>query len=290
MLYKYRENSEYTDKIFTEQKVWLSNAKGLNDPFECTIQEIAEDYINKQVKIMKEAHLFGFIQSMKLSPDPSKTMVLKKIKKAINLDDKHAILQKAYLKYSRVKITNPIDTFKNFDKQLQNVGIFSLSEDPINDLMWAHYGEEHCGIAIGFSNTLETVLSNKEKCLKINYSDELPKFDSDGFLMETTVYSSGTNLQKITLNDPTFIKAITTKSKSWEYEKEWRYIEENAGTYPLPGKISEIIFGLRIENKMISKYRKLVKTLSNYSEIKFFKVEKVKNSNKLELKESTDFI
>jgi hypothetical protein len=285
MLYKYRGNSENTDKIFTEQKVWLSNAKGLNDPFECTIQEIAEEYIEEQVKSGKEAHLLGFIHQAKLRPDPSKTAILKKIRKAASLDDKHVILQKAYLKYAGVKITNPIDTFKNFDKQLQNVGIFSLSEDPINELMWAHYGEQHCGIAIGFSNTLQTVLNDKEKCLKVSYSDELPAFDSEGFLMETTVYSSGTNLQKIALNDPTFIKSITTKSKSWSYEKEWRYIEENTGSYPLPGKISEIIFGLRAESEMESKYRKLVKTLPNFNDVKFFKVDKVKNSNKLELKE-----
>lgn len=285
MLYKYRGNSENTDKIFTEQKVWLSNAKGLNDPFECTIQEIAEDYIKEQVKIGKEAHLIGFIHEAKLRPDPSKTAILKKIRKAVSLDDKHVILQKAYLKYAGIKITNPIDTFKNFDKQLQNVGIFSLSEDPINELMWAHYGEQHCGIAIGFSNTLKTVLNDKEKCLKVSYSDELPTFDSEGFLMETTVYSNGTNLQKIALNDPTFRKAITTKSKSWSYEKEWRYIEENAGSYPLPGKISEIIFGLRVESEMESKYRKLVKILPNFNDVKFFKVDKVKNSNKLELKE-----
>ncbi|MCG2793423.1 MAG: DUF2971 domain-containing protein [Weeksellaceae bacterium] len=288
MLYKYRGNSEYTDKIFTEQKVWLSNAKGLNDPFECTIQEIAEEYINEQVKVMKEMHLMGFIQSIKLSHDPSKTVVLKKIKKALDLDEKHTILQKAYLKHSKIKITNPIDTFKNFDKQLQNVGIFSLSEDPLNELMWAHYGENSYGIAIGFSESADKALGNCEKCLKVNYADELPKFDSNGFLVETKVYSNGRNSQKIALNDPTFIKAITTKSKSWEYEKEWRYIEENAGTYPLPGKISEIIFGLRIENEMISKYRKLVKTLPNSNEIKFFNVEKVKNSNKLGLKELTN--
>lgn len=44
ILYKYRGNSEFTDKILLEQKIWLSKAKGLNDPFECKIQEIAKDF------------------------------------------------------------------------------------------------------------------------------------------------------------------------------------------------------------------------------------------------------
>ncbi|UOK42136.1 MULTISPECIES: DUF2971 domain-containing protein [Flavobacterium] len=288
MLYKYRGNSEYTDKIFTDQNVWLSNAKGLNDPFECTIQEIAKEYINEQVKIMKEAHLMGFAHSARLKPDPTTNAVARKIRKASSLDEKHKIMQDAYLKYSGVRITNPIDTFRNFDKQIQNVGIFSLTEDPLNELMWAHYGENSYGIAIGFSKSEGTILDNEEKCIKVEYSDELPKFDSNGFILETSLYPNGTNKQQIAFHDPTFRKAISTKSKSWTYEKEWRYIEPNPGTYPLPSQITEVIFGLRAQEETKQKYYSLVQNLPNAEEIKFFKVEKIKNSNKLELVEIMD--
>ena len=84
----------------------------------------------------------------------------------------------------------------NFDKQLQKAGIFSLTENPLNELMWAHYGENSKGIAIGFSTVENSLLTNKDKCLKVDYSDELPKFDSDGFILETNFYSNGKNKQQ----------------------------------------------------------------------------------------------
>lgn len=284
-LYKYRGNSEFTDKIFLEQKVWLSNAESLNDPFECTIQEIAHDYIEQQVKILMEAHIMGFVQSAKTAPDPTKSAVLKKVKKASTLPEKHKIVRAAYLKYAGRRITNPIDTFKNFDKQLQKAGIFSMTQDPLNELMWAHYGENSNGIAIGFSVEEDNLLTNKDKCLKVSYSDKLPKFDADGFLLETSFFANGSNKQQIAFNDSTLLKAISTKSKSWEYEKEWRYVEPNSGAYKLPGNISELIFGLRTNEKTIDKYFSLSKKLPNHNDIKFYKVQKVPNSNKLELKE-----
>jgi len=43
MLYKYRGNFGFTDKIFTDKKVWFSNAKELNDPFECTIKKLQKN-------------------------------------------------------------------------------------------------------------------------------------------------------------------------------------------------------------------------------------------------------
>lgn len=64
ILYKYRTDSPFTEKIFTEKKVWLSNAEGLNDPFECTIQEIAHEWIERNVSIMKQAHIEGFLTAV----------------------------------------------------------------------------------------------------------------------------------------------------------------------------------------------------------------------------------
>jgi hypothetical protein len=61
ILYKYREDNEFTEQIFSKKKVWLSNAEMLNDPFECTITEIAGAWIKEQVNTMKSAQMAGFI-------------------------------------------------------------------------------------------------------------------------------------------------------------------------------------------------------------------------------------
>ena len=53
-------------------------------------------------------------------------------------------------------------------------------------------------------------------------------------------------------------------------------------SYPLPSKISEIIFGLRTDDKIQAKYFSLAKNLPNFKEIKFYKIQKIFNTNKLE--------
>jgi hypothetical protein len=59
--YKYRSDSKYTEEIFTSGKVFLSTADGLNDPFECSLQDIGKDWIEEEVKKMKQAGVAGFL-------------------------------------------------------------------------------------------------------------------------------------------------------------------------------------------------------------------------------------
>ncbi|MEJ8827109.1 DUF2971 domain-containing protein [Variovorax humicola] len=37
----------------------------------------------------------------------------------------------------------------------RNVGVLSLTEDPINELMWAHYANSHSGFAVGLDMSNE---------------------------------------------------------------------------------------------------------------------------------------
>lgn len=274
------------------KKVWLSNAAGLNDPFECTIQEIAEDYINEKVKEMKDAQISGFVMScgmavkgiMPLWGMSTKLVkqTLKKLKKESNYEKKYKLVRETFRKHSGGSMTRPRKTFENFDKQLQQAGIFSLSEDPINELMWAHYGGNSTGIAIGFNVSENSNLSDPEKCIKVTYSDELPSFESEGFLVETSLKYGGKNEQRIAFNDPTLLTAISTKSKAWNYEKEWRYVEPDQGEYQYPGPINQIVFGLNTKEETIKKYKDLANSLGTDS-MAFFKVRKEPNTNKLRL-------
>jgi hypothetical protein len=64
VLYKYRRDSEYTEKIFTTGKVRLSTASQLNDPFECSPPGADPKWISRQVRQMKEAQLEGFLMAL----------------------------------------------------------------------------------------------------------------------------------------------------------------------------------------------------------------------------------
>lgn len=289
ILYKYKTDSPYTEKIFTDKEVWLSNAAGLNDPFECSIQEIAANYISKKVKELKKGNidgfLFGAINSIKnnqnfykLTPKQTKEFLKNFGKKSF--DDQYKTVKNYIYRETGRQISDPEKAFNNLDSQLNDIGIFSLTETDTNILMWAHYTNSSKGIAIGFKVENGKKLKDNNHCVQVQYSDELPKFEGEGLITSISFMANGENIQKIEFEDHNLKNAVSTKSPEWEYEKEWRYIEETSGTYPLPGKICEIVFGLNCPKETREKYIKLCKE-SVGNKVNFFEIKKLKNSNKL---------
>jgi hypothetical protein len=301
ILFKYRNLSEYTEKLFSEKSVWLSNAAGLNDPFECNIQEIAKDWITKQVQIGKEHQLKGLYLARKMSLADGSTFFgvnkhetnkfFKKLEKKRDLESKYNFYRSFRKEATGYYPPNPLDMFKGFDKQLNNVGIFSLSEDSENQLLWAHYAQDSTGICLGFDVEENSKLSDPKHCLKVNYSDILPAFNRDGFLTEAEFYidemGMATSKSKISFEDPTFKLAISTKPSIWKYEKEWRYVEEISGKFPFPSTLNQIVFGLRCSKESREKYRGLAeKYLEN--PVHFYEIVAEKNKNSI-LKVKYDF-
>ncbi len=280
LLYKYRSHSEFTENIFTDKRIWLSNAAGLNDPFECTITDIAKDWIEQEVKKLKKAQIEGFIHgalsSMKgyeffydLNPKQTKEFLNKfKLK---DFDSKYQTVREFIQRKTGKEISNPENTYSNLDKQLNDVGIFSLTELDTNELMWAHYADSSKGIAIGFERTTGSKLTNDEHCLKVIYSNERPDFTGQGLKLEVSFYLTGPNTQKISFSDETFRKAVSTKNIIWEYEQEWRYIEIQSGSYPFPGNLKEIIFGVKCPLEVRQNYINLIeKNFDN--QINFYEI------------------
>jgi len=300
ILYKYRSDSKYTEAIFSDRKVWLSTASQLNDPFECSIQEIAAEWIDKRVEEGMQAAMAGFalmairsIESRKgfygLSPKQTKDLI-DRIGKHKNLEPAYNEMRKFVKSKTGMFPKDLRATFRDIDKQLNNVGIFSLSSNPSQQLMWAHYADQSRGLAIGFETTAGSKLSNPRHCLKVTYSNNLPAFSGDGLIVESsfTIGSHGMNHNRtISFNDPTFRSAVSTKSESWSYEEEWRYVEESAGSYDHPGPLKEIIFGLNCRNEIIGKYLRLSNLHIPHS-VSFKKIAKVDNTNQIQLTPMTE--
>ena len=53
LLYKYRTDSERTEEIFKKKEVWFAKPETLNDPLECSIQDIAEKSITIIRKVIQ---------------------------------------------------------------------------------------------------------------------------------------------------------------------------------------------------------------------------------------------
>ncbi len=183
---------------------------------------------------------------------------------------------------SGIRLSNPNDIIKSLEEQLVRIGIFSLSETDTNQLMWAHYGGESRGVALGFEVTAGCKLADERHCLKVKYTDDIPKFDDEKLFAELR-YSSNQEqpLFIVPFDDPTFRACVSTKPKDWEYEKEWRYIDETDGLHPFPGKLREITFGLRCPSETKSKYMELALKNFDYP-IQFYEIIKKANSNQIE--------
>jgi hypothetical protein len=259
-LYKYRQDNTYTEQIFSTRQVWLSTADQLNDPFECTIHDIASDWIREKVRKLKAGHVEGFFVGLAQArsrgelvfgkPVDELLKMLPPIKQESDFDRKYELFRQLHKKLSGGELSRPGEAFDTLEAQLQAVGIFSLSELPDHPLMWAHYGDQHKGIAIGFHATAPgSKLSDPEHCLKVNYSDSVPVLEAAGGLrLRSSMYlgDSGPYFkQNLSFNDSALQAAISTKSTSWSYEQEWRYVEEAGGHQPWPGTITEVIFGLK---------------------------------------------
>lgn len=294
ILYKYRADTEFTEKLFADRKVWLSTAQGLNDPFECEIQSIDQELRRAQVAKMKEAQLAGFVLQAQGSASKngrffglSKRQTRQLLQEFKNLKDS----EKQYRKFAlfiESKIGHPASDpeamFSSVGEQLASVGIFSLSTVPDNPLMWAHYAKEHSGLCVGFEIIDGSVLSDPERCLRVHYRDTTPEL-GDGFQTSLTMSlgPKGSVRSKVSLafSDPSLRAAISTKGPEWAYEQEWRYVEPIKGEYDWPAPIVEVTFGVACPSHRRAFYIDLArKSIPN--EVRFYEMKKESGTKRLQ--------
>lgn len=296
MFYKYRSDSEFTDQIFKSRQVYLATAEGLNDPFECSLQDIGRDWIAEKVLEMKQAGVAGFLLTAKMSMDNKESFfgysgsqiedILNSVRNHSGIEETYAF----YVEFIREHTGQPPSDcnrfFSGIDAQLNSVGIFSMSKRPDHPLMWAHYAGEHTGICIGFEATKNSKMEHPEHFLPVNYSDSLPELNDDGFQAAMTMSMGAqgrvhTSSFKIAFSDKTFQAAITTKPTCWRYEEEWRYIEPYPGLFDWPGRISELTFGLKCSDERQEHFVRLAeKHIPN--EVSLYEIRKKHGTNALE--------
>lgn len=87
--------------------------------------------------------------------------------------------------------------------EFASIATFCLSETPHSSPMWAHYGSNGEGVVLEFSLQSEFFAENPS--MKVRYRSKRP-----------TVKNT--------------LKALTTKSAEWAYEREWRCLRELPST------------------------------------------------------------
>lgn len=207
-LYKYiscKSKLDHIKCLLIDSDFFLNSCSKFNDPFDTT----AEIVNNGGIKQLRKR--FIEIVKNRLSSSDRKTIEIEASKMMAN------------------HMANPGQIDQIFTKNVQETGIFSLTENPKNILMWSHYASDHKGLVLQFdiSKDPESLLY----ALKMHYSREYPKYD----------FSSDLKAQ--------FENIILRKAEDWAYEKEWRILRiGGANTYQpfKPETITGLIFGCRV--------------------------------------------
>ncbi|GHY52764.1 hypothetical protein VCSRO70_3466 [Vibrio cholerae] len=125
--------------------------------------------------------------------------------------------------------------FSITQQDLSEIGIISLTEDPVNTLMWSHYADEHRGIAVQFranGSLFEGAIVGNDG-IRNKYGE-----DYSGLVNETpraVAYRKNRPqfdfIEEVAVNDPDDYphkkfnqQLIYTKANDWIYEKERRSV------------------------------------------------------------------
>ncbi|MEZ9710439.1 DUF2971 domain-containing protein [Vibrio breoganii] len=144
---------------------------------------------------------------------------------------------------------NQRNTYKEkIEQQLDQCGICSFSMARKNQLMWAHYADEHKGVCIGFKEHLLRPDGSYIYPIDVTYQDEYPFKEIIKRFEFFEQISGANNIQKIA--GEMFYSILGTKYTSWKYERERRlvFFKSEAKKFP-PQAINSIAFGLRMEER-----------------------------------------
>jgi hypothetical protein len=213
--YKYVAFNEGSLCIIQNGTMQFTRPSRFNDPFDCD-PEMDERKHLEYLKGRKDLHKKA-ADSLGISPGQ-------------RIQRKGVMLKKVETAYQNYKFGQ-----KFVDN---DVGICSLSRDPLNLLMWAHYAKDHTGFVVEFCIPIQEHL--EEDALKrlvpreVKYEKEKPIIDpfDDKFLK--------------------FKKQFLVKGHDWVYEQEERVVDylRGAGIHPYERKIilKSVIAGMRMSD------------------------------------------
>lgn len=179
-LYKFRCLNGYTEAMLTRGELHFDIPTGLNDPFECwpdygtaCTEEEFREAIRQQVSTK--------------TPEYSVSQIDK------------AVLEESYPP-PQIKLDSFITRFQ---KNVEEVGVFSASERWNSTVMWSHYAHKHQGICLELDTR---TWPEDHQFHQVVYSKERPHVN-----LFTDWKESHT------------VIAIT-KNNDWQYEEEWRMV------------------------------------------------------------------
>lgn len=223
VIYKYRDwENDFHKTIITKCELYFAHPHNLNDPYDVRppYKFIATQInIDEARKKIKDAGRYLF-------PD----LTYEELEEQVEL--KMQSLKNEPIEYFKKNRMDAVFNSSTYDP----IGVLSLCSGFDNEPMWAHYGSNHNGFAIGFK-TIQ--LARALNCA-------FGLVDYDDTPLEYYIMGDNSGL---------FEKEIFRKSTKWRSEEELRFLTAGIGLYrdrisTFPSEaVEEIVFGLNTSEK-----------------------------------------
>ncbi len=208
-LYKY-VSKDGLARIVGPGRIRYSQPAVLNDPFEFTVHRpelFSAKFVDKELESAKVSSIFDdTIKKMK-AEHPMLAGLIDRI--PLSEQEKIKVGLRSQVDDVAQQLLPKVSAALN-ERMASEFRILSLTETPINLLMWAHYADSHKGAVIEFDTSHAALKSPRSATdelrypRKVLYVDHMPKASLDQ-----------TNAEVLFL----------TKGKPWAYEKEWRILQ-----------------------------------------------------------------
>lgn len=157
-----------------------------------------------------------------------------------------------------------------FITEAKKFGIYSLSKNYDNELLWAYYSNSHQGFCIEYDlDILKQFQLNDEFFSDVEYKEYLPIISLEDIQHDHFVTK----------------KLLATKSISWKHEEEFRIVTGVSGLYHFYNRsVKSIYFGYRTPDNTIKLIMKILKGRG----IKYYKMNHKNDLYELERNEIED--
>lgn len=241
-LYRYQPFSGRTLDMIVSDTIHFSDPAAFNDPLDAKPSLDANLESTELVEIVRTlveqrtmAEMSAAAKTMKVGGDKA----INHIRRSSRRESDRII---AEIEYNATNTDYDVEEHKRFLLRQEiefellrryDRGIVALAERSDCPLMWSHYGDEHCGICIGYSVPDDATADTH----KVNYGGGRLVRASDVSAMLSDSASAHAQVDEAVL---------LRKAESWRYEREWRLIGPR-GLHNSPLELEEITFGLKCE-------------------------------------------
>jgi hypothetical protein len=245
-IYKYRDwMNPYHRSIIERQELYFAHPHSLNDPYDVRppykfiLADIDYNQMAAKIKTAGRA----------LNPYMSEDDLDKEVQVRLNELRKDP---EGYFKKNRLDYV--LDS-----SRYDTIGVLSLCSTSENEAMWAHYGSNHSGFAVGFNSVR---LAEELRCIVgiVDYNDDPIEY-----------YMFGNNSKAMEAE-------IMRKSTKWESEREIRFLTLGIGIVRdrlsvfSPDVVEDVVFGLNTKEEVQKDV--MNHASKKFPNVKFYKVER----------------